>query len=74
FRAYDAATGRVLWSFDTGSRSYATVNGVAAQHGGDIDGPGPVVAEGMVFVYSGYLGSLGGAPTNPLLVFSVGGR
>ncbi|HUZ13781.1 MAG TPA: PQQ-binding-like beta-propeller repeat protein [Caulobacteraceae bacterium] len=73
-RAYAADDGRILWDLDTGARSYRTINGVAAQPGGNIDGPGPVAADGMLYVYSGYLGSLGGASTNALLAFSVGGR
>ena len=73
-RAYAADTGKVVWELDTGSATYATVNGVAAQRGGNIDGRGPVVANGMLFVFSGYLGSLGGAVNNVLLAFSVDGK
>lgn len=51
-RAYDAATGKVLWDADT-ARPVETVNGVKA-HGGSINGPGPAVAAGMVYVNSGY--------------------
>ena len=47
-RAYAAADGKVLWDFDT-MREFETVNGVKAR-GGSIDGPGAVVAGGMVFV------------------------
>lgn len=66
-RANDAATGAVLWDFDT-MRPFTTVNGVKAE-GGSIDGPGPVVAGGMVFVNSGYPRN-GGAPGNVLLAFA----
>jgi polyvinyl alcohol dehydrogenase (cytochrome) len=41
--------------------------------GGSLDGPGPVVVGGMLYVNSGY-GFLGGAPGNVLLAFSVGGK
>ena len=67
-RAYDASTGEILWEFDT-NRSFETINGVAG-HGGAIDGPGPVVADGMVFFNSGY-GLFEQMPGNVLLAFSV---
>ncbi len=51
-RAYDSATGKVLWEFDT-TRDVETVSGAHA-HGGSIGAGGPVVYEGMVFVNSGY--------------------
>jgi polyvinyl alcohol dehydrogenase (cytochrome) len=74
-RAYDADTGRVVWELDTSAATYRTVNGVAAQPGGNIDGTGPVVADGMLFVMSGYLGNLGGVANTVLLAFAVdGGR
>lgn len=70
-RAYSAATGEVIWDTDT-ERAFPTVNGEAA-HGGAIDGGAPAVANGMVFVNSGY-GQWGGMPGNVLLAFSVGGK
>jgi len=70
-RAYDTATGRVIWDEDT-VREYETVNGVPAR-GGSLDGPGPVIGGGMVFVNSGYVAA-GGAPGNAILAFSVDGR
>jgi polyvinyl alcohol dehydrogenase (cytochrome) len=72
-RAYAAATGKVLWEVDTGAVSYPTVNGVSAP-GGNIDGPGPVLVEGRLFVMSGYQSSLGGPSTSVLVVYSVDGR
>jgi len=51
---------------------YKTVNGVEA-HGGSMDGPGPVIAGGMLFVNSGYAAG-GGVPGNVLLAFSVDGK
>jgi outer membrane protein assembly factor BamB len=70
-RAYSAADGKALWDFDT-AREYTAVNGRPAR-GGSLDGPGPVIAEGMVFVSSGY-GQWGGMPGNVLLTFSVDGK
>jgi polyvinyl alcohol dehydrogenase (cytochrome) len=70
-RAYSAEDGRILWDFDT-ARDFETVNGVPGR-GGSIDGPGPVVADGMLFVNSGY-GSFSQMAGNLLLAFEVGGR
>jgi polyvinyl alcohol dehydrogenase (cytochrome) len=67
-RAFAAADGRLLWDFDT-QKPFQTVNGVAA-HGGSLDGAGPVVVGGMVYVNSGYP-RFGGAPGNVLLAFAV---
>jgi polyvinyl alcohol dehydrogenase (cytochrome) len=72
-RAYAAASGKVLWEVDTGAAIYATVNGVSAP-GGNIDGPGPVLVDGRLFVMSGYQSSLGGPSTSVLAVYSVDGR
>jgi len=65
-RAFSTETGEVLWTYDT-NRAFPTVNGVPAT-GGSIDGPGPVVAGGMLFFNSGYAF---GRPGNVLLAFSV---
>ena len=70
-RAYATSDGRVLWDFDT-VRTYQTVNG-ADGRGGSLDGPGPVIGDGLVYVTSGYP-TAGGAPGNVLLAFSVDGR
>ncbi|HYR88007.1 MAG TPA: PQQ-binding-like beta-propeller repeat protein [Terriglobia bacterium] len=67
-RAYSAEEGKVLWDFDT-VRDYQTVNGVRAT-GGSLNGPGAVVAGGMLFVNSGYA-RLGSIPGNVLLAFSI---
>ena len=67
-RAYDTATGRVIWDVDT-VVDFQTVNGVPAR-GGSLNGPGPTVAGGMLYVNSGY-GALGFMPGNVLLAFSV---
>jgi polyvinyl alcohol dehydrogenase (cytochrome) len=70
-RAYSAEEGKVLWDFDT-VRDYQTVNGVPAA-GGSLNGPGAVVAGGMLFVNSGYA-RLGSIPGNVLLAFSIDDR
>jgi polyvinyl alcohol dehydrogenase (cytochrome) len=67
-RAHAAADGQVLWSFNT-MRDFDTVNGAKA-HGGSIDGPGAVIAHGMVFISSGYPRN-GGVPGNVLLAFAA---
>jgi len=67
-RAYSTADGKILWDYDT-VQNLDTVNKIPA-HGGSIDGGGPAVAGGMVFVNSGF-GSLYGIPGNILLAFGV---
>jgi polyvinyl alcohol dehydrogenase (cytochrome) len=66
-RAFDANTGNVVWDVDT-ARDYNAVNGVKGR-GGSLDGPGAVVAGGMLFVNSGY-SRFGGMPGNVLLAFA----
>jgi polyvinyl alcohol dehydrogenase (cytochrome) len=70
-RAYSSSTGEVIWDVDTAG-GYDTVNGPKA-HGGSIDGPGAVLAGGILYVNSGY-GQWGGMPGNVLLAFSVDGK
>ena len=65
-RAYASATGQIVWTFDT-NRTFTTLNGVRAK-GGSMNGPAPVVADGMVYVSSGY-GTFGLRPGNVLLAF-----
>ena len=67
-RAFSAADGKLLWDFDT-EKSYTTVNGVPAT-GGSLDGAGPVLVGGMLFVNSGYP-RFGGTPGSVLLAFGV---
>jgi polyvinyl alcohol dehydrogenase (cytochrome) len=67
-RAYSAATGAIIWEFDT-NRVFKTVNGVEAK-GASMIGPGPIVVGGMLYVTSGY-GAFGGRPGNVLLAFGV---
>jgi len=70
-RAYSAEDGRVVWDFDT-VRDFTTVNGVRGR-GGALDGPGPAIAGGILYVNSGY-GRYGAMPGNVLLAFSVDGK
>ena len=58
----------MLWDVET-AKDYTTVNGVKAK-GGSLDGAGPVVVGGMVFVNSGYP-RFGGMPGNVLLAFGI---
>ena len=51
-RALSMTDGRVLWQYNT-ARDYESVNGVAAK-GGNMGQAGATVANGMVFVGSGY--------------------
>jgi polyvinyl alcohol dehydrogenase (cytochrome) len=78
FRAYDAKTGQIVWKFNTTGQKYDTINGVKGQPGGGIDGNGPTIANGMVFVQSGFQGAAGyggtGTSSMVLLAFSVDGK
>ncbi|HXS26405.1 MAG TPA: PQQ-binding-like beta-propeller repeat protein [Steroidobacteraceae bacterium] len=70
-RAYAAHDGSLLWTFDC-DRDFDAVNGVHA-HGGGIDGPGPIVAGGMLYTNCGN-GGLVGLPGNVLVAFAPQGR
>jgi polyvinyl alcohol dehydrogenase (cytochrome) len=67
-RAYSTQHGALLWTFDT-NREFKTVNGIAA-HGGAMDGAGPIIAGGMLYVSSGS-GGFVGHPGNVLLAFGL---
>jgi len=67
-RGNSSRTGQLLWEFDS-MREFTTVNGVPAKGGSAASG-GPVVANGMVFIGSGYPGFQGGQPGNVLLAFA----
>ncbi len=69
--AYSTQDGTILWEVET-ARDFDTVDGVKA-NGGAMDGPGPVIVGGMLYVNSGY-GFNGGMPGNVLLAFSVDGQ
>ena len=60
-------TGKVIWSFDT-HRDFQTVNGIMA-NGGSLGSPGPVIAGGMVYISSGYVGVQAGYAGNVVLAF-----
>ena len=64
-RAYDARDGSVVWDFDT-DHEFPTTNGFKA-HGGSLNGAGPTVVSGMVYVNSGYTNAMAG---NVLLAFA----
>ena len=67
-RATSSRTGQLLWEFDS-AQEFTTVNGVPARGGSAASG-GPVVANGMVFIGSGYPGFQGGQAGNVLLAFA----
>jgi polyvinyl alcohol dehydrogenase (cytochrome) len=69
-RAYATTTGAILWDVDTAGPQKA-VNEVPAR-GGSLNGPGPAIAGGMLFVESGYASN--GMPGNVLLAYSVDGK
>ena len=70
-RAYSTDDGKIVWDVDT-MKDFQTVNQVKA-HGGSLDGPGPVIVGGMLYVNSGYA-FVGSAPGNVLLAFSIDGK
>ncbi len=65
-RAYSTKDGSILWDENT-LKDYKTVNGVPGK-GGSVDGPGPVVVDGMMYTNSGYA-LFGTKPGNVLLAF-----
>jgi polyvinyl alcohol dehydrogenase (cytochrome) len=67
-RAHSTKDGSVIWEFDT-NRDFETLNGVHAG-GGAIQGPGPTIVGGMLYLNSGYGDHLG-RPGNVLLAFEV---
>ena len=68
-RAYSTHDGQIIWEHNT-VLEYSAVNGVQAR-GGAIDGPGPTVAGGMLFLTSGYAHLGFGLAGNVLLAFGV---
>jgi len=76
FRAYDSKTGKIVWEDSTTSRTYDTLNGIKGQPGGGIDGMGPTIAHGMVYILSGNNGAarVGSNGVNVLLAYSVDGK
>lgn len=66
-RAYDKATGKVLWSYDS-ARQYPSTDGGTGQGGSFGGAAGPVFSGGMMFVNSGY-GIYFHMPGNVFLAF-----
>jgi polyvinyl alcohol dehydrogenase (cytochrome) len=67
--AVSTTDGRQLWEFNT-AQEFETVNKVPGK-GGAISVAGPIVANGMVFIGSGYAISSGASGGNVLLAFGV---
>ncbi len=67
-RAYSTVDGKIIWDYNT-LKNFETVNKIKGK-GGPLDGSGPVISNGMVFVNSGY-GLFGELPGNVLLAFSI---
>lgn len=67
-RAHATKDGSMVWEFDT-NREFPTLNGVPAR-GGAIQGPGPTIAGGMLYLNAGYGDHLGRAG-NVLLAFGI---
>ena len=64
-RAYSTTDGRIIWEYNT-AQEFETVNDVPAK-GGTLDGPGPTIVDGMLFMGSGYRSG----PGNVLLAFGL---
>ncbi len=69
-RAYSSADGKIVWDFDT-AREFETSSGIKGK-GGALDGPAPVIYDGVLLVNSGY-GMFSQMPGNLLLAFEVDG-
>jgi polyvinyl alcohol dehydrogenase (cytochrome) len=67
-RAFDIASGDILWQAGT-AKPFAANNGING-HGGAIDVSGQVLADGWLYVQSGY-SMFGQLPGNMLLAFTV---
>jgi polyvinyl alcohol dehydrogenase (cytochrome) len=67
-RALSTEDGRIVWQYDT-NKGFETTDGVPAK-GGSMGAAGPMVAGGMLFVPSGYVGVQNGMPGNVLLAFA----
>ena len=68
--AYDGATGKIIWHYNTTQEYAGTLNGVSAK-GGSMSNGGATIAAGMVYVQSGYSHHGAVIPGNVLLAFSV---
>ncbi len=65
--AVSATDGKLLWEFNT-AQEFTTINGVPAR-GGAITSTGATIANGMVYLGSGYAISSGASGGNVLLAF-----
>jgi polyvinyl alcohol dehydrogenase (cytochrome) len=68
-RAYDGATGAVIWDYDT-AIEYETLSGATGFGGSLGGGAGPVFKDGMMYINSGY-GINFHMPGNVLLAFTI---
>jgi polyvinyl alcohol dehydrogenase (cytochrome) len=71
-RAYSSKDGAIVWDFDTAAKPYETVNGLTAS-GGSIDHAGATIANGILFLNSGYA-RITGQRGNVLIAFTVDGK
>ncbi|WP_293746820.1 PQQ-binding-like beta-propeller repeat protein [uncultured Paraglaciecola sp.] len=71
FRIFSADTGEILWQYDT-KLAVNSINGVKG-FGGAIEADGPVIANGNIYLSSGY-DKWGEIPGNLLMVFSLDGK
>ena len=70
-RAFDVDDGKILWETNT-NQSFGLRNGIKAR-GGSIESDGPVIANGQVYITSGYE-KWAETPGNVLLVYSLHGE
>jgi len=68
-RGYSTTNGELLFQFNM-MQSFKTLNNVEAK-GGSMGAPGPTIANGMMYVGSGYIFGERGTPGNVLLAFGV---
>jgi polyvinyl alcohol dehydrogenase (cytochrome) len=68
-RAYTTSDGTIVWEFDS-NREFETVNGIKAK-GASMNGAGPSIVDGMLYVNSGYGGFGVSRPGNVLLAFGI---
>ena len=71
-RALATESGRILWQSDT-KGEVRSVNGVKAA-GGSLGAPGPMLANGILYGESGFIGVVNGQPGNVLLAYGDSGR
>ena len=67
-RAYHSTNGSIIWDIDT-LHEFEAVNGIKAR-GGSMNGTGPTIAGGILYINSGY-SRIPSIPGNVLLAFST---